>query len=407
MKKENMSIEEMMREQLMVDDEIKDISNYLSYKRFRGEKIDDEYERDCEIKIEQLLQDYNGLGIEIRKKERILMEEKSLAVSRRIQSICDDDDEYSIQTQEYLKKFSSTITPVLPIEEPDNSLSMGDEHLDTIPSVENLVPIPSEFEGISDDTCDVPVRDDSSTFDALNDNSEILSNSNDDDTSSDDDDFEDIEYVILEEVNDVDQEEKEFDLDDILQIQDVILREKLLNISRLITNIESLKDNPTPDCVLNSPSSFPIPVVDSDSFFEKSDISFSHLDNSFSDHTEETRSGSTTTHANYSLPEGGENVVFLNVKEDDSFTFTIHTFLPFVTYPRPLLYLAPPGVKIRSLTPASSLRASGLASSFLVFRVLWFYVQDVPDVEDSRAHGFVHSYIRASYPQLYFGNPIS
>ncbi|GJV82924.1 hypothetical protein Tco_1522822 [Tanacetum coccineum] len=155
MKKENMSIEEMMREQLMVDDEIKGISNYLSYKRFRGEKIDDEYERACEIKIGQLLQDYNGLGIEIRKKERILMEEKSLAVSRRIQSICDDNDEYSIQTQEYLKKFSSTITP-------------------------------------------------------------ILSDSNDDDTSSDDNDFEDIKYVSLEEVNDVDQEEKEFDLEDIL-----------------------------------------------------------------------------------------------------------------------------------------------------------------------------------------------
>ncbi|GKD34630.1 hypothetical protein Tco_1250139, partial [Tanacetum coccineum] len=41
-----------------------------------------------------------------------------------------------------------------------------------------------------------------------------------DDTSSDDDDFEDIEYVSLEEVND----EKEFDLEDIFQIQDVILR---------------------------------------------------------------------------------------------------------------------------------------------------------------------------------------
>ncbi|GKF65594.1 hypothetical protein Tco_0192111, partial [Tanacetum coccineum] len=43
---------------------------------------------------------------------------------------------------------------------------MGDEHLDTIlatesdevikSSVENLIPIPSEFEGISDDICDVP-----------------------------------------------------------------------------------------------------------------------------------------------------------------------------------------------------------------------------------------------------------
>ncbi|GJU34746.1 hypothetical protein Tco_1183100 [Tanacetum coccineum] len=208
------------------------------------------------------------------------------------------------------------ITPDLPIEEPDNSLSMGDEHLDTIPatesdeviksSVEILVPIPSEFEGISDDTCDEPVCDDSSTFDALNDNSEILSDSNNDGTSSDDDDFEDVEY---EEVNDVDQEEKEFDLEDIFQIQDVILREKLLNVHRLISNIESLKVNSTPDRVLESPSPFPIPVADSDSFLEESDTSLSHLDNSlpefetFSDHTEETRSGSTTTHANYSLPE--------------------------------------------------------------------------------------------------------
>ncbi|GKD89566.1 hypothetical protein Tco_1365073, partial [Tanacetum coccineum] len=176
-------------------------------------------------------------------------------------------------------------------------------------SVENLVPIPSEFEGISEDTCDVPVCEDPSTFDALNDHSEILSDSNNDDTSSDDDDFEDIEYVSLDEVNDVDQEEKEFDLEGILQIQDVILREKLLNISRLITNIESLNDNPTPDHVFKSPSSVPIPVTNSDSFFEESDTSLSHLDNSlpefepFSDDTEETRSGSTTTHANNSLPE--------------------------------------------------------------------------------------------------------
>ncbi|GKG60267.1 hypothetical protein Tco_0611868, partial [Tanacetum coccineum] len=61
-----------------------------------------------------------------------------------------------------------------------------------------------------------------------------------DDTSSDDDSFENIEYVYaspsyikydsFEEVNDVEQEEKEFDLDDILQIQDVIIHEKLLNV---------------------------------------------------------------------------------------------------------------------------------------------------------------------------------
>ncbi|GJQ96693.1 hypothetical protein Tco_0007832 [Tanacetum coccineum] len=109
-----------------------------------------------------------------------------------------DDDEYTI-----IYRKPTAITPDLPIEEPDNSLIMGDEHLDTIPSVENLVLIPSEFEGISDDACDVPVCENPFTFDALNDHSEILSDSNNNDTSSDDNDFEDIEYVSLEEVNDV------------------------------------------------------------------------------------------------------------------------------------------------------------------------------------------------------------
>ncbi|GJV93305.1 hypothetical protein Tco_1541118 [Tanacetum coccineum] len=95
---------------------------------------------------------------------------------------------------------------------------MGDEHLDTIPSTENLVPIPSELEGISDDTCDMLVGKDSSTFDALSDHYEILFDSNNDGTSSNDDSFENIEYVeasplnleivSLEEVN-KDQEEKD------------------------------------------------------------------------------------------------------------------------------------------------------------------------------------------------------
>ncbi|GJV86650.1 hypothetical protein Tco_1530588 [Tanacetum coccineum] len=48
-----------------------------------------------------------------------------------------DDDEYTI-----IYSKPKAITPDLSIEEPDNSLNMGDEHLDTIPSIENLVPIP-------------------------------------------------------------------------------------------------------------------------------------------------------------------------------------------------------------------------------------------------------------------------
>nr|GEY38076.1 hypothetical protein [Tanacetum cinerariifolium] len=159
----------------------------------------------------------------------------------------------------------NAIAPVLPTEEPEYSLSMGYEHLSTTPemesnkviksSVKNLVLIPCEYEGIFDNTCDVPICENSSTFDVLKDHYEILSNSNNDDTSSDDDAFEDIEYVeaslpdselvSLEEENDVYQEEKEVDLEDIFQIQDVI--EKLLSINRLIADIEFLNDNPTPD----------------------------------------------------------------------------------------------------------------------------------------------------------------
>nr|GFB52536.1 hypothetical protein [Tanacetum cinerariifolium] len=108
----------------------------------------------------------------------------------------DDDDEYSIQYKEYLENSSNAITLDLPTKEPDNSLSMGDEHLDTISetesndviksSVEDLVPIPSESEGISDDTCDLPFCDNSPPLDVLNDHFEIFSNFNDDCTSCND-----------------------------------------------------------------------------------------------------------------------------------------------------------------------------------------------------------------------------
>ncbi|GJZ39651.1 hypothetical protein Tco_0586214 [Tanacetum coccineum] len=227
-------------------------------------------------------------------------------------------------------------------------------------SVEELVPIPSESEEISDGVCDVPLCNNPTPLKAFKYHSEIVVVSNDDDTSSDDNDFEDIEYVeasppdleivSLEEVNDVDQEKEEFYLENILQIQDVILREKLLKINRLIANIESLNDNSTPNRVLKSPSPFPIPVKDSDSFLEKSDTFLSYSDNSlpefesFSDHTEETSSGSTTTHADNSLPEydsfhfeiepdqGGLTSVIMETLMMDSH-FIIRDFFPNFTYP--------------------------------------------------------------------------
>nr|GEY59234.1 hypothetical protein [Tanacetum cinerariifolium] len=203
------------------------------------------------------------------------------------------------------------IAPILSTKKPKHSLSMGYEHLSITPETEsddeNLLPIPSECEITLADKkeCDVPISENSPICD---DHSDIFSDSKiNDDILVYDDDFEDIEYVkaslsdpeivSVEEENDVEeenvvnQEEEEVDLEDISQIQDVVLREKLLSITRLIYNIESLNDNSTPDCVLNS---FESDNSLSDNFLPEFET--------FCDHSEETRSGNTT-HADNSLPE--------------------------------------------------------------------------------------------------------
>nr|GEZ68268.1 hypothetical protein [Tanacetum cinerariifolium] len=101
------------------------------------------------------------------------------------------------------------VTPSLSIEEPDNSLSMGDEHLDTIPttksdefiksSVENLIPISLLYplEGIPEHMCDVPFYDNSSPLDVSKDQYEDFFDSNDEFSSIDDDSFsiDNIDYV--------------------------------------------------------------------------------------------------------------------------------------------------------------------------------------------------------------------
>nr|GEU38300.1 hypothetical protein [Tanacetum cinerariifolium] len=76
----------------------------------------------------------------------------------------DDNEEYSVNYKEYLENSSDAITPVLPTEEPEYFLRMGYEHLSITPETEsdevtessakNLLPIPSEYEVISDDESD-------------------------------------------------------------------------------------------------------------------------------------------------------------------------------------------------------------------------------------------------------------
>nr|GEU64525.1 hypothetical protein [Tanacetum cinerariifolium] len=144
-------------------------------------------------------EDTNELFQKLLEDLQIIREELSEYInssSWNYPTFYDNDEEHSIQYKEYLENSSNAITPVLPIEEPEYSLSMGYEHLCTTPktesdeiiksSVKNLVPLPSEYDVTSDDEseCDVPIKDESSpdfmTF------SNPIFNCNDDFTSSDD-----------------------------------------------------------------------------------------------------------------------------------------------------------------------------------------------------------------------------
>nr|GFA18158.1 hypothetical protein [Tanacetum cinerariifolium]GFA22188.1 hypothetical protein [Tanacetum cinerariifolium] len=227
-------------------------------------------------------------------------------------TICysDDDDE----------DCTVAITPILLTEEPDNSLSMGDEHLDTVPateldefiksSVESLVLIPSESKGIPDNMCDVPFHDNSSSLDILKDQFEDFSNSNDESTSTDDDSFsiDNIEYVeasppdselVNSEVMDIVILEVGGINDDILlTIKDDILCEKLLNVNLLIAKIEALKDNPTPSSdfmTKSSSTSLNFLLEESNTF----DISLPDYEAFYNYHVKGISSGSTTTHFDF------------------------------------------------------------------------------------------------------------
>ncbi|GJW05381.1 hypothetical protein Tco_1564237 [Tanacetum coccineum] len=250
-----------------------------------------------------------GQIMQKKEEERRIAEEQAAKDRYWKIPICyDDDEDYTI-----------AITPILLTKEPDNSLSMGDEQLDTIPatesdeviksSVEDLVPIPSESEGIPE-RCDVPFHDNSPPLDTSKDQFEDFPDSNDVSTSSDDDSFsiDNIEYVeasppdsepvssgvmeiVIPEVGGIDD-------DILLTIKDDILREKLLNVNLLVAKIEALKDNPTPS-LTKSPS------TSSNFFLEETNTFDNSLPESetFCFNLEEIKnsSGSTTTHYDFSL----------------------------------------------------------------------------------------------------------
>ncbi|GJU45115.1 hypothetical protein Tco_1202381 [Tanacetum coccineum] len=106
--------------------------------------------------------------------------------------ICDDDDD---------NDYTIAITPVLSTEEPVNSLIMENEHLDTISATESDEFIKSSVEIL------VPIPISSKVME-----------------------------IVIPEVGRIE--------DDILLIKDDTLREKLLNVNRLVAKIKALKDNP-------------------------------------------------------------------------------------------------------------------------------------------------------------------
>ncbi|GJY87544.1 hypothetical protein Tco_0502172 [Tanacetum coccineum] len=267
---------------------------------------------------------------------------------------------------------------------------MGDEHLNTIPetektSVENLVPIPSEFKGTSDDICDVPSYD---HFDA---ECELINSllSRDSSITSPKIDFlpeklvSELDFIdpILPGINedgfdkeDFDDEEEGID-NDILQIEDEILREKLLNVNLLVDKIEALKLTPFIPFVLENPSSSPIPIVDNDFLEEEVDTFLVSED-------------SIPLGIKSDLDSEGD-IVFLDnlfyedpIPEYECFTFDIEPDAPVINNFDELNEdecFDPGGVKTPSASP---LRAGGIS--------LGWNFHDCPDFEGSRARCFVH-----------------
>ncbi|GJR15350.1 hypothetical protein Tco_0798002 [Tanacetum coccineum] len=198
---------------------------------------------------------------------------------------CDDDDDDD-------EDYTVAITPDLPITDP---LIMEDEHLDTIlalnrkklikSSVENLVQIASESEGILDNMCDVPFHDNYPPLD--------------------------ISKEQFEEVGGI-------DTDILLTIKDDILHEKWLNVNLLIAKIKALKDNPTPssDFVTKSSSTY------LNFFLEETNTIDKSLPESkfFCFNLEEISSGSPTSYLDLSLPD---YEAFFCDSEPDSGNFTM------------------------------------------------------------------------------------
>nr|GEX67262.1 hypothetical protein [Tanacetum cinerariifolium] len=178
---------------------------------------------------------------------------------------------------------------------------MGDEHLDTVSatesdeflkySVESLIPIPSESEGVPDNMCDVPFHDNSPPLDVLKDQFEDFSDSNDGSTSTDDDSFsiDNIEYVEASPLN--------YELVSSEVIDIVIPEYSSTSLNSLVEETNTF-DNSLPEL---ETFFFDLEEISSGSTTTRSDISLLEYEAFYDDYVNEISSGSTTTHSDSSL----------------------------------------------------------------------------------------------------------
>ncbi|GJS41220.1 hypothetical protein Tco_0566263 [Tanacetum coccineum] len=163
--------------------------------------------------------------------------------------------------------------------------------------------------------------------------------------------------------DDFDKEEGEND-NDILQIKDEILREKLLNVNLLIDKIEALKLTPSIPFVLENPSSSPILVVDSDFLIEEVDTFLVPED---------------------SIPPGIESD--LDSEGDIVFLDNLLNEDPIPEYERFTFDIEPDAPVINNFDELNEDECFDLGGGEINVSQ-----NDYPDFEDSCAHGFVHSF---------------
>ncbi|GJV77087.1 hypothetical protein Tco_1508671 [Tanacetum coccineum] len=286
-------------------EEMKEWMNDLGIREYQKEEIDIDYRRKCEDKIYELKDKFNGLSIEIRKitqEAKELRESEARARSQKI--IIDDDDDnlgfYAVHPNTIHNSLSQT---VLCFDIDDSYYKKSTSRL------AHLAPISPE----------------------------IVEACVDDDDTDDYDDYDDDFYDCV----DFEEDGGEIDLD-ISKIVNISLREKLVESYLLIEKVNAFSlSPPIPISPILCPSST-IPVVDIDLPLEEADIpSFSDDSMIFSEYESftfedepvmaEVNVFDEINTSELSYPGIGENVVL--DEEEDTFTFTTRSFLPFVTYP--------------------------------------------------------------------------